>query len=52
MKGQLRKELESYEAKKPWREEMPPDLVPEPAGDDAEGSQPAGGETARSKPGR
>lgn len=52
MKGQLRKELESYEAKKPWREEMPPDLVPEPAGDDAEGAEPANGETARSKPGR
>jgi tetratricopeptide (TPR) repeat protein len=52
MKGQLRKELESYEAKKPWREEMPPDLVAEPAADEAEGSKPANGETARSKPGR
>jgi tetratricopeptide (TPR) repeat protein len=52
MKGQLRKELESYEAKKPWREEMPPDLAAEPAGDEAKGSQPSDGETARSKPGR
>ena len=30
LKGQLRKELESYQAEKPWREAAPPELTAEP----------------------
>ncbi len=51
LKDHLRKELQSYEAKKPWREEIPPDLAAGPA-ELGDGSQPSKNETARSKGGR
>jgi tetratricopeptide (TPR) repeat protein len=51
-KGQLARELESYQAKKPWREAAPPD---EPAVDDTAqpepGASPSKQETARAKRG-
>ena len=54
MKEQLKKELESYQAKKPWREAAPPELSNEPDDDEQNpnGSAPENGETARSKRGR
>jgi tetratricopeptide (TPR) repeat protein len=52
LKGQLRKELESYEAHKPWREETPPELAAGPAGDESASSRPSNDETARTKRGR
>ncbi|MEX2114048.1 MAG: tetratricopeptide repeat protein, partial [Pirellulales bacterium] len=51
LKGQLSKELESYEAKKPWREETPPELAAGP-GDLGANAEPSNNETARSKGGR
>ncbi len=52
MKEQLKKELESYQAKKPWREAAPPELSNEPDANEPNGSAPEDGETARSKRGR
>lgn len=47
LKGQLGKELESYQAKKPWREATPPD---EPVEEQAaEKGSPDNGDTARNK---
>ena len=53
LKGQLNKELESYEAKKPWREATPADgaVVPNESATPEDGSAPKGDETARRKPG-
>jgi hypothetical protein len=50
-KGQLAKELESYQAKQPWREAAPPELpaVDETAQPDS--ATPAKDETARAKRG-
>jgi tetratricopeptide (TPR) repeat protein len=56
LKDQLRKELESYEAHKPWREATPPDppFVPQESASEngATGSKPARDDTAGTKRGR
>lgn len=50
LKGQLKKELESYEAHKPWREATPPELAVEAEeGTSKDGSTPSNGDTARTK---
>ncbi|MGD9723868.1 MAG: tetratricopeptide repeat protein [Pirellulales bacterium] len=49
LKGQLQKELESYEAQKPWREAMPPDLAAAPDNDSADDAAPKTDDTAGSK---
>lgn len=46
IKGQLGKELESYQAKKPWREATPPDDAVE---EQADKGTPDNGDTARNK---
>jgi tetratricopeptide (TPR) repeat protein len=53
LKGQLKKEQERYEVKKPWREAAPPDaaIEPDPAAKSGDDSAPDDGETARSKRG-
>ncbi len=51
LKGQLQKELESYEAKKPWREAVPPDSTVEPENTAASDNSTSASndDTARSK---
>lgn len=50
LKGQLTKELESYQAQKPWREASPPpDAVPDDAAQ-ADAAAPDADDTARAKP--
>ncbi len=50
LKGQLNKELESYQAKKPWREATPPDEEELEQAAQTDKGTPDNGDTARNKP--